>query len=485
MSTPLFSFLLSDPNEVEIDYPPSLYAKDPTKLPQLSPELWAHVLSFCLERPTFRFGDYQPQRCLARCLRVNTTFFIAAAPILYRNPGFFNIGNFFLGADNPVPASLASQTPGVERDMLYLKHGNTKLPLLRHVRRITPLAYEIDMADTAEIIAGQTRSIELAHSIVQALIRAYPRPQAETSPFFPHLSQIAIDPSFRGGSMGKQTEIIRTEFSDDFTTLHKSLLLCGPLPKAVCCTDHPSVPVLRALDWVDRAKGTLPRVVTIHTELKEAFDVMFGVTTRIYVDYSEHEDPDSFDFLPVQGDALMPRDAAIDFFVEMLEDSNPAFGGTITNHWESVVDNTVIEIYGLENIVDWEGEQEETDEEDEFSDVDSSDEAEWSDPPSEHEPERDSEIDSSDERAVFSGPKKPPHPHFNPYRRHLRKLQAELRRVMEDVHGDVLVPKLRLKLGIEAPGCEACGRGVLPAPPKSMPNKRKAEDSEGEWTDID
>ncbi|ODO03210.1 hypothetical protein I350_06055 [Cryptococcus amylolentus CBS 6273] len=481
MSNKLFSFILGDPNEVDIEYPASLYAKDPTKLPQLSPELWAHVLSFCLEPPSFQYDDYQSQSTLATCLRVNTTFYIAAAPILYRSPGFYDIGNFLLGADNPVPAALASQTPGVDKDMMYLKHGNTKLPLLRHVRRITPLAWEIDMRDTAEIIADQTRSIELANTILQPIIRHQPRPPVENSPFFPHLSQIAIDPSFRGGSLGKQTEIIRTEFSDDFTTLHKSLLLSGPLPKAVCCTDHPSVPVLRALDWVDREKGTLPRVVTIHTELKEAFDIMFGVTTRIYVDYSEHENPETFDFLPPEGGALLPRDAVIDFFMEMLEDSSPAFGSTITEHWEGVVENTVIEVYGLENIVDWEEDEDESD-----SDEDYSDESDGSDGIDEYSAIRE-ELDRKEGNGL--NPKELRNPfgasvsESNLRRKYLRKFQEELLEIMGDVAGHMYLPKLRLKLGTDAPPCEACGRGPLPGPPRATSGAK--EGSEGEWTDID
>ncbi|TYJ55534.1 hypothetical protein B9479_003806 [Cryptococcus floricola] len=469
MSNQFFSILLGGSYEGEIEYPASLYAKDPTKLPQLSPELWAHVLSFCLEPPSSQFDDYQPQPALAACLRVNTTFYIAAAPILYRSPGFFDIGNFLLGADNPVPAALASQMPGVDKDMMYLKHGNTKLPLLRHVRRITPLAWDIDLRDMAEILADQTRSIELANTILQPIIRHQPRPPVENSPFFPHLSQIAIDPSFRGGPLGKPSDIIRTEFSDDFTTLHKSLLLSGPLPKAVCCTDHPSVPVLRALDWVDRKKGTLPRVVTIHTELKEAFDIMFGVTTRIYVDYSEHEDPETFDFLPHEGDALLPRDAVIDFFMEMFEDSSPAFGSTLTNHWDGVVENTVIEVYGLENIVDWEEEEDESD-----SDEDYGDESNWS---GEY-----NDIGGSSPRGL-NNPSGAPASESNPRRKYLRKLQEELLEILNDVGGYMWLPKLRLKLGPDAPPCEACGRGPLPGLLRATGGAK--EGSEGEWTDIE
>ncbi|WVQ95366.1 hypothetical protein IAU59_002463 [Kwoniella sp. CBS 9459] len=92
-------------------------------LPELSPELWTLIFEFCLEKG--EPGRFVPQNTLAAALRVDKTFFELAGAVLYRNPVVHNIRNFLQGAYEDTRAAQDK-----------LERIQTKLPLLKHVRRL-------------------------------------------------------------------------------------------------------------------------------------------------------------------------------------------------------------------------------------------------------------------------------------------------------------------------------------------------------------
>ncbi|WVQ95367.1 hypothetical protein IAU59_002464 [Kwoniella sp. CBS 9459] len=99
-----------------------------------SSEIWANILKHCVE--VGEEGVFVAQPTLAGALRISKELFYLAGRALYRAPIVQDFGNFFLDLTRP-PGSGPFDDP-----KKYVKAtDNTKLPLLRHVRRLTILPH--------------------------------------------------------------------------------------------------------------------------------------------------------------------------------------------------------------------------------------------------------------------------------------------------------------------------------------------------------
>ncbi|WVQ85176.1 hypothetical protein IAT38_007341 [Cryptococcus sp. DSM 104549] len=406
-------------------------------IPQLNPELWSLVLSYCLvpvvrrDERNFMNGIYQSQETLATAMRVNSTFYLAAAPILYRHAVVYDIGNLFLGANNPVSPEVLCLPQGVDSDLEYLREGNTKLPLLRHIRSITTIPREFSDLAPVHAIAAQSRSIDLADYIIQHILHT-PRPSGAV-PFMPHFNIITFDTALRSDCplLIESDNCVRDEFYIAVSAIIPNLLRAGPQRKALCQTDSPCISCVRAVDWLDRA---VPRVTTIHTQLQEEIELQLGTKTRVYVDWALHEyDPDDSE---EDDDEEPPRmgkmsfSSAVAFMVDMLSDSIPDWLTEESAVSTGIMANTSIEVYGLENIVtleDWAAFSEDEDDDD------------------------DDEGESKERKQM---------------RRMLEDMEIQVYEEFQDVGAEEKGENRTFKLlfADEAPPCEACGRTPVLGP---------------------
>ncbi|WVQ81339.1 hypothetical protein IAT38_003462 [Cryptococcus sp. DSM 104549] len=149
-----------------------------TRGPQLPIEIVMLVLQAVYDHDAFNEDGYcwpiwdrkAGDALLRGCLQVNTTFDLAAAPILFGRPRVHKLGAFFLGADRPVPPHILSMEPGPASDLRYIKHGNTKPPLLRRLRHLSACPKGLSKArkDT-RIVHEMTKSLREATTTLQAI----------------------------------------------------------------------------------------------------------------------------------------------------------------------------------------------------------------------------------------------------------------------------------------------------------------------------
>ncbi|WVQ85151.1 hypothetical protein IAT38_007316 [Cryptococcus sp. DSM 104549] len=235
---------------------------------------------------------------LQAALRVNHTFYLLAATMLYSCPTIRELRSFLLGADRPVPPRILAMEPGRETDLLHVQHGNTKLPLLRHLRHIiTPVAeiapdeiYSWEDPDRKPIV----RSLEEAGRSVERIIKSLKSDTTHSmTSLLPHFQYIALDAlpftvaakSFTGDFIPITDEVKRVN-----ATCLPALLSAGPLRKSVCCSDAQSLPSALENDWLNGSRDTLPDLLCWHTGLQQPFGIAWGSTTRVYVNSPRRRD---------------------------------------------------------------------------------------------------------------------------------------------------------------------------------------------------
>ncbi|WVQ85052.1 hypothetical protein IAT38_007216 [Cryptococcus sp. DSM 104549] len=298
---------------------------------------------------------------LRSALRVNTTFYLAAAPLLYSRPTVFDLGTFFLGADVPVSPSILSMPPGAESDLLYLKSGNTKLPLLRHLRCLTVPADRLPGRSWGPKAAAMRKRDALKTSIAQAQrilqkIQNSPTPltpfpflpsfdavtlHALPLPALPLLSRQVYDPSTGMG------------MSHILAPFLPVLLNAGPLPKALCCSDTQGFPSPPLGLWLSCTWGICPSILCYHTDFQsKPNQILWGSTTRIYVNSTFHE----------RGKSLYESNWAGNLFekeglralLAALATSQSSWRRADMAQWNKISRETRVEVYGLEEIVEFE-----------------------------------------------------------------------------------------------------------------------------------
>ncbi|WVW80604.1 hypothetical protein I302_102590 [Kwoniella bestiolae CBS 10118] len=314
-----------------------------------SEEIWSLIFSFCAEQG--EEGCHVPQPTLTSAIRVNKALLLAATPYLYRDPVVYDIASFFLGADRPVPSFPTTQVPNPDQieipsDLEYLNVGHTKLPQLRHVRRLTIIPYprqpDIPEANADEDGHGDDESEGKSESESENSASLKPRRKRRSTmekilyqdAFFetalktllnagddnnevvtPRLEKLTIGSCIYPDSLSEE-EIVEA-FSENLLKI-RDVLLHKLGPKYWCEYNLKGGLKSQALDCIlDRY---LPKVVTQHKELgyTERFTVCYGTTNRImvrlYVDANPEDDPrkkdeDSNQALKGPGD-LTPRTRA-------------------------------------------------------------------------------------------------------------------------------------------------------------------------------
>ncbi|WVW80603.1 hypothetical protein I302_102589 [Kwoniella bestiolae CBS 10118] len=166
----------------------------------LNSELISLILSFC----TVQYEDdneYPDSDTLRSCLLVNKTFFLLTAPYLYKRASTPNISNLFSGAINHLPPKLFEDLcldRTISTRSLYeklsesMRLGNTKLPLLLHLKHliIQPPYSSLD-SSREEYDAIRLDEDKIHHSCMRGLRTAASRkldilPKIQTICFKPH-----------------------------------------------------------------------------------------------------------------------------------------------------------------------------------------------------------------------------------------------------------------------------------------------------------
>ncbi|WVO18344.1 hypothetical protein L204_106059 [Cryptococcus depauperatus] len=227
-------------------------------IPSLTVDLWSHILSYCIEEPTKGKG-YACQKTLVNALRVNSTLFLAAAPHLYSKAIVHDSNSFFQGSDCQITTFLSGQ----QMDYEYLRRGQTKLPLLRHVRHINFCWSTND--DVKETVEPERDDETLWTPIVAEALRtmsrllSIPRP-----PLCPRIRVLAF-----------------TNPSDGFGYyfshfLQQSLKLFRP--QVICINGFSGAVLSNVFEF---SMSGLPNLVVIHGSLDWKLRVMGGTKNRI------------------------------------------------------------------------------------------------------------------------------------------------------------------------------------------------------------
>ncbi|WRT70861.1 uncharacterized protein IL334_007860 [Kwoniella shivajii] len=269
----------------------------------------------CLE--TGDEGVFIAQPRLASALRVNSIFFLAAAPHLYRSPIVYNIDSFFLGANSPAPIKTEKITfkqscfsvSSVTDDVDNIKAGNTKLPLLRHVRRLNiiprlgvSMGPRDDEWPNAEVDnpTETKKRMQVAGNLIYGKIKEQDRYMDSATRI---LSSIPLDliitPQLDSLTLGTCI------FADNIGSYH--------VPKKICEYNLDSRSEVRAMDIED---GILPKLIIVHNEPhdKKGFPVYWGTRNRIMVRSFEDANPDDDPrekSLSSQGHIEEPEDAIL------------------------------------------------------------------------------------------------------------------------------------------------------------------------------
>ncbi|WVQ63539.1 uncharacterized protein L199_001692 [Kwoniella botswanensis] len=320
----------------------------------LTPEIWSMIFSFCTE-PSQQ--DKQvPQPTLVKLLRVNSTFFSIAAPLLYRNVMIENLGDFLLGITRT----------GLPDDIKRINHwsgldltgtGNTKLPLLRCIRNLTIIPFSPNryVNDVYDILYHQQTCYDQAKTVLGRL-------SSRSSGL--HIQSLTI-----GSASSPQSKEIETVHSRFFSVIHSVRRTLLELFRPQIWTEYSPIhgycfEPLRS-DFTN-VKRILPEVVNIYTTLEGTFPLVWGTLNRIIVRRKENT--------PVQGmpdmSVLMVNPETIPEELDMI--SNPRFSedGVVktivytiirsTPPWlrrlnegeqELIDEKTKIEIYGLERLI--------------------------------------------------------------------------------------------------------------------------------------
>ncbi|WVQ85345.1 hypothetical protein IAT38_007510 [Cryptococcus sp. DSM 104549] len=323
----------------------------PVELPQ---DLWSRILGFCLEpRPDATEEDvkeYQPQ-----------TFYLAAAPHLYRRPLVAHPGSFFLGLDRAFPSS--PPTPSGQSDLDYLSSGNTKLPLPRHVQHLTLLsrssftnahAYD-SISFTAQSVALAERVLGRVHFPGDALVSGYTG-KSPLRGVLPLLREVSFgcDVSHHSDTLAP----VQMRATPSFERLASLLLRVGELPKVLCVSGMFSPVYPQCEDW----PHTRAKSVTHHADLLGLPRIVYGTLNRVYVDGGVGpEMPSQFDE-PGERMMISDVDKAASIIVAIVESNKPAwtnesvpFGDTDkeeTKRQKEVIGAARLEVYGLEAILD-------------------------------------------------------------------------------------------------------------------------------------
>ncbi|WVQ80480.1 hypothetical protein IAT38_002585 [Cryptococcus sp. DSM 104549] len=333
---------------------------------QIPEDLWSHILGFCLEpRPDAADKEsekeYQAQETLARALRVNKTFYLAAAPHLYRRPLVAHPGSFFLGLDRAF--SCPPPTPSAHSDFHYLSAGNSKLPLLRHVQHLTLLSRSsFPEATEYDSITFTTKSTSLAERILSRVL--YPADELVCA-YTAESPLPGILPLLRGVSFGCDISHHRTTRAPvqplataSYERLASLLLRVGELPKAFCQSGMFSPFSPQCDDW----PKTLPEVVTHHADHQTSPRIVFGTLNRVYADTGVGTDGRRRNQEPEGPGMITSIGYAAKLVMSMVENSRPqwswenyrygAMGEGEMDRQDEMVEGTILEVYGLEAHLD-------------------------------------------------------------------------------------------------------------------------------------
>ncbi|WWC98325.1 hypothetical protein V866_005216 [Kwoniella sp. B9012] len=320
----------------------------------LTPEIWSMIFSFCTE-PSHQ--DKQvPQPTLVKLLRVNSTFFAIAAPLLYRNATIENLGGFLLGISR---TGLPEEIKKINHlsDLDFLGTGNTKLPLLRCIRNLTiiPFSPNAQVNNVSDIFHHQQTCYNQAKTILGRLSS--------------RSSELHIQSLTFGSAPSPQSKEIERVHSRFFSVIH-------PIRRTLLELFRPQI-------WIEYSplhgycfeplrsdftniKRILPEVVNIYTTLEGTFPLVWGTRNRIIVRRKENRPvqgmPDMSllmvnpETIPEELDMISyPRfseDEVVKTIVYTIIRSTPPWLRRLNEDEQELIDEkTKIEIYGLEKSI--------------------------------------------------------------------------------------------------------------------------------------
>lgn len=202
-------------------------------------------------------------------------WYLIAAPLLYSTPEVDDLGTFLLGWDRSVlpGSSLAGLS-----DRELLERGNTKLPLLRHTRRLRLVINNVWQGPAykdeprAAVEAELLRRDTIMDSAVDQLYRR------SYSDVLPQLAKVTLSAPDNFDKYG--------HYNHSGTPALGLKVICRLRPRFLCETWSSNklfktLPV-RFKDWQDR---TLPDVHAFHADFGFNFGVMWGTANTIFVDF--------------------------------------------------------------------------------------------------------------------------------------------------------------------------------------------------------
>ncbi|WVQ81771.1 hypothetical protein IAT38_003896 [Cryptococcus sp. DSM 104549] len=256
-------------------------------VPSLTLDLWSHILSYCVEAPAKKRDLRSPQRTLRNALLVNITFFLAAGPHLYNHIAVHEIDKLLLGANKRVSLDSSSFASTEEMDYETIRQGNTKLPLLRHMRRLVIIRqYTAPSSPFEENVAMSYYGLMLhvSNSVLNDLLAFYPFTSAD-SPVTPHLQSISVRKPPR---LAINDILTPTPFLTELI----ELLLRALRPKLRC--EHfmenlqplkPGMQDLVAHLMPAHKQGLslheLPAQVVLHAEMDDGLGAVWGTANRV------------------------------------------------------------------------------------------------------------------------------------------------------------------------------------------------------------
>ncbi|WVQ83127.1 hypothetical protein IAT38_005265 [Cryptococcus sp. DSM 104549] len=314
---------------------------------------------YMIFKEVYHHEDGGGQRKLRKCLGVHSTFYFNAAPIVYAQPTVYDLGTFFLGADNPVPPHIFAMPPGKEVDVLCIQHGNTKLPLLRHLRRLSACPKQLKEEEGGRP-TNFVRSLVQARDVLQSLQKTLP-PEA-ASQILPRFTSIALGPAlpwqYRIPNTNVQTEFLSEMWHGLNILLLPLLFSTGAHRKQVCYDDYHKYASPRKAEWLDRARGVIPTTVYRHTQFPKKhygdgprrWRIVWGVANKVYVDFARYA---SAWTVPYNGRRVMgpmSQEAALDHLCHSFPNIL-SWPGQENSERDEIALATSVEVYGLEQVI--------------------------------------------------------------------------------------------------------------------------------------
>ncbi|WVF67859.1 hypothetical protein IAT40_002620 [Kwoniella sp. CBS 6097] len=309
-------------DEAEIVLGDLTQRKDLSRFPM---EVLTKILGCCSE--TGREGCYIPQKTLSSACRVNTMFYLAAIPILYRQPIVMDIGSFLLGASaTPLQRTdirgMFEHVNNEQKAIEALRKGNTKNWGLCQVTRMKILprtAPTFDQDEAKETSAEYIAALKKDARYFK--LKTYER----AIDILKDVQYFRLMPFCAGISIGSHLHMADNE-ANIFKTL--SGRLYGGYVEAMVRMRYPLMrlagrpkspdPEGGLISFIDESTGSgvlewcewqtgellpwielsradtdsnfLPPVITLHSTIDEPFKVQWGCTNRIIIRAPENED---------------------------------------------------------------------------------------------------------------------------------------------------------------------------------------------------